>query len=87
MLALDLVKKRRCKLIVALADLVGGKAPRASLERDPGMSPEMFNLMSLNQVIDCSKAVRELGFKPVALKTMYGDLCAWMRAEGLLDPK
>ena len=70
-----------------VADLVGGRAPRASLERDPGMSPEMFNLMSLNQVIDCSKAIRELGFKPVALKTMYGDLCAWMREEGLLDPK
>jgi len=70
-----------------VAGLVGGKAPRASSERDPGMTPEMFNLMSLNQVIDCSKAVRELGFKPVNLKTMYGDLCAWMREEGLLDRK
>lgn len=70
-----------------VADLVGGKAPSASAERDPAMSPEMFNLMSLTQVIDCSKAVRELGFKPVALKTMYADLSAWMREEGLLDPK
>ena len=68
-----------------VADLVGGEAPHASSERDPGMTPEMFNLMSLNQVIDCSKAVRELGFRPVALKTMYGDLCTWMREEGLLD--
>ena len=70
-----------------VADLVGGKAPRASSERDPGMSPEMFNLMSLNQLIDCSKAMRVLDFKPVALRTMFGDLCAWMREEGLLDPK
>ncbi len=70
-----------------VAELVGGKAPRASSERDPGMSPEMFNLMSLTQVVDCSKAVRELGFKPVDIKTMYGDLCAWMREEGLLDTK
>jgi nucleoside-diphosphate-sugar epimerase len=43
--------------------------------------------MSLTQVVDCSKAVRELGFKPVDIKTMYGDLCAWMREEGLLDTK
>lgn len=69
-----------------VAELVGGSAPIASSERDPGMSPEMFNLMSLNQVIDCSKAVRELGFKPVALKEMFADLAVWMRAEGLLDP-
>ena len=69
-----------------VAALVGGKAPVASPVRDPAMSPEMFNLMSLNQVIDCSKAVRELGFKPVALGDMYADLCAWMRDEGLLDP-
>jgi len=69
-----------------VADLVGGAEPVASSERDPGMSPEMFNLMSLNQVIDCSKAMRELGFKPVALRDMYADLAAWMRAEGLLDP-
>ncbi|MBT5674319.1 MAG: NAD-dependent epimerase/dehydratase family protein [Rhodospirillaceae bacterium] len=69
-----------------VAELVGGTAPIASSERDPGMSPEMFNLMSLNQVIDCSKAVRELGFKPVSLKDMYADLATWMRAEGLLGP-
>ena len=69
-----------------VAELVGGTAPIASSQRDPGMSPEMFNLMSLNQIIDCSKAVRELGFKAVALRDMYADLCDWMRAEGLLDP-
>ncbi len=70
-----------------VAALVGGEAPRASSERDPGMSPEMFNLMSLNQLIDCSKAIRVLGFKPVSLRTMFDDLCAWMHEEGLLDPK
>ena len=69
-----------------VAELVGGTAPIASSQRDPGMSPEMFNLMSLNQIIDCSKAVRELSFKAVALRDMYADLCDWMRAEGLLDP-
>ncbi|MDA0228988.1 MAG: NAD-dependent epimerase/dehydratase family protein [Proteobacteria bacterium] len=70
-----------------VASLVGGKAPRASSERDPGITPELFNVMSLNQLIDCSKAIRALDFKPVALRTMFGDLCAWMREEGLLDPK
>ncbi len=67
-----------------VAELVGGKAPVASSERDTAMSPEMFNLMSLNQVIDCSKAVRELGFEAAALKDMFADLVDWMRAEGLL---
>lgn len=65
--------------------LVGGRAPEGSSERDPGMTPEMFNLMSLNQLIDCSKAIKELGFKPVALRDMFADLVAWMRVEGLLD--
>ena len=32
----------------------------------------------------CDKAVRELGFKPVPLRTMFEDLCGWMREEGLL---
>ena len=68
-----------------VARLVGGRAPEGSSLRDPGMTPEMFNLMSLNQLIDCSKAIKELDFKPVALRDMFADLVTWMRAEGLLD--
>jgi len=68
-----------------VARLVGSTAPRPSAERDPGMTEEMFGLMSSNQVIDCSKAMHELGFKPVALEDMFADLVAWMRHEGLLD--
>ena len=68
-----------------VARLVSGVAPSPSAERDPGMTEEMFGLMSSNQVIDCSKAMRELDFKPVALESMFADLVAWMRHEGLLD--
>mgnify|MGYP003317716608 CR=1 FL=1 len=68
-----------------VARLVGGTAPYPSAESDPGKTEEMFGLMSSNQIIDCSKAKRELGFKPVALENMFADLVTWMRHEGLLD--
>ena len=68
-----------------VARLVGGTAPSPSNERDSGMTEEMFGLMSSNQVIDCSKAMRELDFNPVALESMFADLVAWMRQESLLD--
>lgn len=68
-----------------VAKLVGGTAPLPSSERDPGMTEELFSLMSSNQVINCSKAMRELGFKPVDLETMFADLVAWMHHESLLD--
>jgi hypothetical protein len=33
---------------------------------------------------DCTKAVRELGFRVVPLRDMVADCTAWMAAEGLL---
>ena len=41
-------------------------------------------MMERTQILNCDKATRELGFKPVPLRAMFADLCAWMREEGLL---
>jgi nucleoside-diphosphate-sugar epimerase len=66
------------------AELTGGIAPGAALTRDANTTPEMFSLMSKTQLINCDKAVRALGFRPIALTTMFGDLYRWMVAEGLI---
>ena len=48
------------------------------------MSDEIHFVTNQTQIMQCDKAVRELGFKPVPLRTMFEDLCGWMREEGLL---
>ena len=66
------------------AEIVGVEPPRATSERNPDVSDEVHIVTNLDQIMLCDKAVRELGFKPMPLRTMLEDLCAWMREEGLL---
>jgi nucleoside-diphosphate-sugar epimerase len=68
-----------------VAELVGAAAPAVATERAPGMTEEVFFAMSKNQILVCEKAIRELGFKPVALRRMFEDLVGWMVDEGLLN--
>ena len=68
-----------------VANILGAVPPIASSEGDPSMTPEMSKLMSLTQMIDCSKAIEALGFKSVSLQKMFSDLCAWMNEEELLN--
>ena len=67
-----------------VAEIVGVPAPVETGERNPGASDEIHFVSNRTQIMLCDKAVRELGFKPVPLRTMFVDLCAWMRKEGLL---
>ena len=67
-----------------VAALVGVAAPAVSSEPDPDASAEIQYTSMRTQIMLCDKAVRELGFKPVPVRTMFEDLCGWMRAEGLL---
>ena len=67
-----------------VAELVGVPAPVETAARNPGASDEIHFVTNRTQIMLCDKAVRELGFKPVPLRTMLADLCAWMRAEGLM---
>ena len=67
-----------------VARLTGGTAPPVVDTAPPGVSPETFELMSRVQEIDCTKACRELGFKPVTIETMFTDLVDWLQAEGRL---
>ena len=67
-----------------VAEIVGVPAPVETGERNPGASDEIHFVSNRTQIMLCDKAVRELGFKPVPLRTMFEDLCAWMREEGLL---
>ena len=67
-----------------VAKLVGVNAPTVSSEPNPDASTEIQYTSMRTQIMLCDKAVRELGFKPVPVRTMFEDLCAWMREEGLL---
>ena len=67
-----------------VAELTGVAAPEPTSERNPDASDEIHFVTNQTQIMLCDKAVRELGFKPVPLRTMFEDLCAWMKEEGLL---
>ncbi len=67
-----------------VAEIVGVEPPRATSERNPDASDEIHFVTNLDQIMLCDKAIRELGFKPVPLRTMFEDLCRWMREEGML---
>ena len=54
-----------------------------SFEKDSSMESAVFDLLSLNQIVDSTKAIKELDFKYGiwTLKEMISDLCIWMRKE------
>jgi len=49
--------------------------------REPDITPEGAALVCERILTDCSKAVRELGYRPVPLETMLGDCWEWMHGE------
>jgi len=53
-------------------------------EKAPELTPEVVRLATTTTYCDCSKAVRELGFRVVPLRDMVADCALWMTAEGLL---
>lgn len=52
--------------------------------RQPTLTPETAALVSRSLQCDCSKAMRELGFQAVPLRTMVEESCRWLRQEGFL---
>ena len=60
----------------AIRGRISGKAPE--------VTPEIVRLATTTTFCDCSKAVRELGFRIVPLRDMVADCARWMASEGLL---
>jgi nucleoside-diphosphate-sugar epimerase len=52
--------------------------------RTPEITPEVVRMGLRHFSVDCTKAVRELGFRIVPLRDMVAECAAWMAAEGLL---
>jgi dihydroflavonol-4-reductase len=52
--------------------------------REPQVTPDAAAIVTDHMRIDSSRAIRELGYQPVALKTMIEDAYRWMKDEGLL---
>jgi nucleoside-diphosphate-sugar epimerase len=68
-----------------VSEIMGSKTPTVSFEKDSSMTSEVFDLLSLNQIVDSTKAIKELDFKYGTLKEMILDLCIWMRKENLIE--
>ena len=68
-----------------VSEIMNSKTPTVSFERDSSMTSEVFDLLSLNQIVDSTKAIKELDFKYGTLKEMISDLCIWMRKEKLIE--
>jgi nucleoside-diphosphate-sugar epimerase len=52
--------------------------------RQPTLTPEAARMATRTLYCDCSKAERELGFRPVPLRTMVEESYRWLKDEGLL---
>jgi len=52
--------------------------------RPPTVTPEAAAMVSRRQSFDCTKAQRELGFRPVPLEEMVEQSYRWLEREGLL---
>ncbi len=55
--------------------------------KEPLVTPESAAFLSADLVCRSDKAVRELGYRPLPLRTMLADCYSWMVAEGVLPPK
>jgi nucleoside-diphosphate-sugar epimerase len=53
--------------------------------REPQVTPAAVAIVTGHARIDSRRAIRELGYQPVALAAMLEDAHRWMKGEGLLD--
>ena len=68
-----------------VSEVTNSKAPMVSFEKDSSMESAVFDLLSLNQIVDSTKAIKELDFKYGTIREMISDLCIWMRKEKLIE--
>jgi nucleoside-diphosphate-sugar epimerase len=54
-------------------------------DRPTYVTPEIALSISSRMLVDCSKAIRELGYRPAPLEEMFRDAAAWLADNGLLD--
>jgi nucleoside-diphosphate-sugar epimerase len=53
--------------------------------RPPSLTPEMAGMVTRKMYCDCSKAERELGYRPAPLREMIEDNVRWLKQEGILE--
>jgi nucleoside-diphosphate-sugar epimerase len=70
--------KLYARVVTGLAALTG---------REPQVTPDAAAIVTGHARIDSSRAIRELGYQPVALEAMLQDSYRWMKDEGMLDAR
>jgi nucleoside-diphosphate-sugar epimerase len=61
----------------------GGVTSRLT-RRPPALSPEMMEGLAHEEVVDSSKAIRELGYETISLRAMLEHALAWQVDEGIV---
>ena len=54
-------------------------------DKQPTLTSDAARMVTRQLYCDCSKAMRELGYRAVDLKTMVEDTYRWLKDEGLLE--
>jgi nucleoside-diphosphate-sugar epimerase len=87
----ELLRKRVPKRTVPLwtVGLASGVSRAASLltGQQPAVTKEMFAGLTHHEIVNCEKAVRELGYEKVPLRTMLETALAWQVEEGLVKQR
>ena len=79
------VPRRATPAWVLRAVAAAGSVGAALTGKLPTLTPEIAALVSRRLQCDCGKAVRELGYRPVALRAMVEESCRWLQDEGFLN--
>ena len=61
-----------------------GDATSRLTRRPPALTPQMMQGLAHTEVVDSSKAIRELGYETMPLRTMLGHALAWQVEEGIV---
>jgi dihydroflavonol-4-reductase len=70
--------------VLKAAGMVGNWASLLT-GKEPTLTPERASMVTRSLFCDCSKAMRELGYLAVPLRTMTEDCYEWLKQEGLLE--
>lgn len=71
--------------VLGILAAIGGATSRWT-RRPPTLTPEMMEGLAHVEVVDSSKAIRELGYETVSLRAMLEHALAWQIEEGIVRP-
>jgi nucleoside-diphosphate-sugar epimerase len=78
------VPKHALPLALIRVASAGSRVSALFTGKQPAITAEMVKGLEHSEIVNCAKAVRELGYETVPLRTMLETALAWQREEGLV---